>query len=559
MAENISPDEFNKLLNYYLRHPEEFAVDVFDVLPWSIQTQIIQSVFENKYTAVKTCNAIGKSFVAAIIVVTFLMLYPRSIVVTTAPTWRQVTDVLWREVATLVKRAKYKLTEAEVRQAGLSVDTDWFAVGLSTSRPENFFGYHADHILVVVDEAGGVDEDVFRGVAAITPNLNARVLLIGNPTNPSGTFFDAFVKKELGYKCFTVSAFDTPNFTDAGITTLEQLIALFTPPAGTEQNEWTKHVNKKLESYMTKYTQGPRKGDNVYGSLISPSVVYARYYEWGVDDPRWDSLIMGHFPSQATAALIPTDLLWVAMRFYERDKETGKTYGDLMGWTVRDGLPRAGQDMARFGGDRNVYTPRRGGIVNKQAIWNKVDLMTSADRIIDYSDTTDPLFRLNIDDTGNGGGTTDRLHQIDNEKRVAGNAGHVFRLVPYNMSSKERMAEPMRFHDLNSELWWNLRSWFISKSIAFEKFDQELYDELTDRRWWINRSGKIQVESKEEFKNRVAGRRSPDKADSLVLSFAGEKPNGQMHDVKTSQDKYYEQRQKELAQPSTAGMRDRRY
>jgi hypothetical protein len=183
------------------------------------------------------------SFVAANVVVTYLMLYPGSLVVTTAPTWRQVTDVLWREVRTLVKKSKYKLTDKEVNQAGLSLDTDWYAVGLSTSRPENFFGYHANHILVVVDEAGGVDEDVFRGVAAITPNLNARVLFIGNPTNPSGTFFDAFVKKELGYNCFTVSAFDTPNFTQAGIKTLEQLLALFTPPAGVEQKDWNKHVN----------------------------------------------------------------------------------------------------------------------------------------------------------------------------------------------------------------------------------------------------------------------------------------------------------------------------
>jgi hypothetical protein len=246
------------------------------------------------------------------------------------------------------------------------------------------------------------------------------------------------------------------------------------------------------------------------------------------------------------------------MRYYEIDKDTGKTYGDLMGWNVTAGLPRVGQDMARFGGDRNVNTHRAGGIVKKQMTWNKIDLMTSADRILDFIDPTDPLLRVNIDDTGNGGGTTDRIHQIDTEKRMAGQVGHVFRLAPYNMSSKERMADKMRFHDVNSELWWNLRSWFVAKAIAFEHFDQELFDELVDRRWWLNKSGKIQVESKDEFRDRVSGRRSPDKADSLVLAFAGEKPTGEYHDVKTKQDDYYDRR-KEEARPVTAGLRDTRY
>lgn len=546
MAEQITTDQIQKLLSYYLKHPEEFGVDVFGVLPWHIQTEIIKSVFENKLTAVKTCNAVGKSFVAAVIVVTFLMLFPGSVVVTTAPTWRQVTDVLWREIATLIKRSRYKLTDAEVRQAGLSLDTDWFAVGLSTSRPENFFGYHADHILVVVDEAGGVDEDIFRGVAAITPNLNARVLLIGNPTNPAGTFFDAFTKPALGYKTFTVSAFDTPNFTDTGITTLEKLIETYTPPNDWNQVDWTKKVDAELKKRM----------NPVYQGLISPSTVYGRYHEWGTDDPRWASLIMGMFPSQATTALIPAEMLRIAMRYNETDK-TGRRYGELMGWNVRRGLRGAGQDMARFGDDRCVYSPRDGGWVAKLQTWIHEDLMKSADIVLAQVEVGNPTFRLNIDDTGNGGGTTDRMRQKSNELYSSGDPSHIYRLVPYNMSSKERMQDSSTFHDINSELWWNLREWFLAKAIAFEEFDQELYDELSDRRWWLNKSGKIQVESKDEYKKRVKGRRSPDKADSVVLAFAGFKPTGEIYDVQTRQDDHYRKREEEAresARPVTSGM-----
>jgi phage terminase large subunit len=541
---DIAPSTVANVLAHWRKKPEEFVIDVLGSKPWDMQIEITRSAFNYKYTAVKTCNAIGKSYIAARIVVTYLMLYPDSTVVTTAPTWRQVTDVLWREIGSTVKKAEqrgFKLTKKEVAQAKLDLDTDWFAVGLSTSRPENFFGYHADDILVVVDEAGGVDESVFKGVAAITPNSGAHVLLIGNPTNPTGTFFDAFTKPELGYNCFTIGAFDTPNFTMVGITTVEKLLQIFTPPPGIEQAEWTKKVNAELEPKM----------DPVYRkSLIAPSVVFGRYHEWGgVDNPLWQSLIMGQFPSQASQSLIPMDIIRTAMRFSDIDPndDLGRTFGEIASWNVPNGPDRYGQDMARFGNDRNILTPRHGGWVRKQIAWNKVDLMTSADNIVDIIDIDDPTVRVNIDDTGNGGGTTDRIHQKSRERIEKGGIGYQFRLTPYNMSSKERMANVLRFHDVTSEIYWNLRIWFIRKAIAFEEFDQELYDELVDRRWFVNKSGKIQVESKDDFRERTKSLRSPDKSDSLALSFAGETPEGVYHDVKTKQDEYYEAREREAS------------
>src|SRR6266699_1504508 len=69
-----------------------------------------------------------------------------------AKTWPMqdeiVKSVLWREFATAVRLSKLKLTDNEVRQTGLDIDKDWYAVGLSTKQPENFFGYHSAHILV---------------------------------------------------------------------------------------------------------------------------------------------------------------------------------------------------------------------------------------------------------------------------------------------------------------------------------------------------------------------------------------------------------------------------
>lgn len=534
----------------YEPQPHMLVRDVFGATSWSAQDAIVQSCFINKVTAVKTCNAVGKSYIAARVALAYLTIYPGSIVVTTAPTWRQVKDVLWREFAVAVKRSKMPLTKKEVKQAGLDIAEDWYAVGLSTKYPENFFGYHADRILVIVDEAGGVEESIFKGVNAITPNLNARVLLIGNPTNPSGTFFNYFNKPELGAKCFTISAFDSPNFTMAGITTVEKMLKVYTAPEGYEQADWMRMVNEELDKRL----------DDRYAPLIHPSVVFTRYHEWGPDSPAWQALVLGEFPTQAEQSLIPMNIAQMAFGMAGIDEETGKTFAELSGWNIPDGPERYGQDMARFGNDRNILTPRHGGWVRKQVSWNKLDLMTSADRIIDVIDVDDPLGRLNIDDTGNGGGTTDRIMQKSRERELADEPAYQFRVVAYNMSSKERMAEPQRFYDVTSEQYWNLRNWFVKKKIAFEEFDQELFDELVGRRWGVV-NGKIKVESKEEYRKRTHGK-SPDKSDSLALAFAGEKPDGSTHDVQTDQDDYYEAKRKEMGlgqtadAPITAGLQE---
>jgi phage terminase large subunit len=537
----------------YEPQPHLLVRDIFGATTWSAQDDIVQSVFRNKITCVKTCNAVGKSYIAARVALAYLTIYPGSIVVTTAPTWRQVKDVLWREFAVAVKRSKMPLTKKEVKQAGLDIAEDWYAVGLSTKYPENFFGYHADRILVIVDEAGGVEEPIFKGVNAITPNINARVLLIGNPTNPSGTFFDYFNKPELGATCFTISAFQSPNFTATGITSVEKLLKVFTVPAGSgyDQAEWIRMVNIELQKRM----------DQKFAPLIDPSVVFSRYHEWGPDSPAWQALVLGEFPSQAEQSLIPMNIAQMAFGMGGKDQETGKTFAELSGWNIPDGPERYGVDMARFGGDRTVVTPRHGGWVRKQIAWNRIDLMTSADRIVDIIDTDDPLGRVNIDDTGNGGGTTDRIMQKSKERVAQDEPAYEFRLAAYNMSSKERMAEPLRYYDVTSEQYWNLRNWFVKKKIAFEDYDQELYDELVGRRWGIV-NGKIKVESKDEYRKRTNGK-SPDKSDSLALSFAGEKPDGTTHDVTTKQDEYYKDKIQELEGvsandvPITGGLQER--
>lgn len=498
----LTTEQGRTLLDYYRAKPECFVSDVLGNSLWETQVEILKAVFKYSNVAVKTCNSIGKSFVAARIAVTYLTLFPGSIVVTTAPTWNQVVNVLWREIATTVKESKYRLTDKQVNQAGLTLDTKWYAIGVSTSTPDNMMGFHADNLLVIVDEAGGVDDLMFNGVRAITTNVNNKVLLIGNPTNPGGEFWNAFEPGST-YKQFTVSAFDTPNMRANNITTIERLLEIFTPPEGADP----------LDHYETT----KRTMVLPYKELIHPGTVYQRFREWGIESSAWQSLIMGEFPNQSDQALFPVDLVKAAMNNYGTDSETGKTFAELSGWNIPTGQQEYGLDVARFGSDKTVLTGRRGGYVDKFVVWEKTDLITSADKVMAQIDQYkyQPI-NIKTDDTGVGGGVSDALSRYASQRTLQDQAPYLYRLSKYNMAMAPRNKD--KFHDITSEVYWNLATWFTNKAIALP-YDKELFDELVGRRWMITPTGKIKVESKEDYRQRTKSR-SPDKSDSLALAFA---------------------------------------
>lgn len=502
-APEVTPEEAYALIQHYDNgHHDEFIHEVLGRNQWSKQVEITQDVFKYPVVAVKSCNAAGKSDLASDVALTFLLCKPNSIVITTAPTWRQVKDVLWRYIRSKHAKAPVKLSEAQCNQVGLDLSEDWFAVGLSTKDSEKFFGYHADDILVIIDEASGVEEEIWVGVDAVTPNLNAHVLAIGNPTNPDGRFYrmfqDPLVKKH------TITVFDTPNFTANGIQTVEQLVGMFTPPPDADPIIHIVEVQKGLISPIP--------------ALISPMTVYRRYIQWGPEHPMWEALIMAEFPSQASTALIPLGLIiksvevWKQMEQAKKDKELRKEIEKKPEWniTVADSVAY-GIDVARFGDDLSVIFPARGGYIEPAKTWAKVDTSITTTRIIENISLLDFKAILNIDDIGVGGGVTDQLNKLkrDNPDK------YKYRVNAINFSAGT--SNPEKWFNLRTEIYDKLAQMFIDHKIAIPE-DEDLVAELaTIRVKYVGKDNQIkQVEPKAQIKDRL--KRSPDRADALALA-----------------------------------------
>ena len=428
--------------------------------PWGKQVDVMESIRDFPETAVASCHGAGKSFIAGRCVLWFLAAYQPSIVITTAPTDRQVKGILWKEIRLAHTRAKFPLGGKLLTQE-LKFADDWWAWGFTAPEydPDRFQGFHEANILVVVDEACGVSEQIFEGIDGVLSSENSRLLMIGNPTDPSGRFGHSF--KYPGVKKIRISAYDTPNFTEFGITEREV-------------------ANGSWERLLT--------GQKLpYPKLVTPQWVATRFKRWGADSPLYKSRVLGEFPDAGTDSLIP--LSWV-----EAAQQRKLTLGKPV---------ELGVDVARFGDDETIIAKRSGSVVRVHTVSSKEDTMQTTGRVVLAHDKTGAT-RIKVDEIGVGAGVVDRLFEL--EKPV------------YGLNSGSQPHDTEHFLNARAEWYWQLRERFEKGTIDLDEADEELAAQLSNLKYKVTSNGKIQVESKEDMKKR--GVSSPDRADAVMLSFA---------------------------------------
>jgi hypothetical protein len=79
------------------------------------------------------------------------------------------------------------------------------------------------------------------------------------------------------------------------------------------------------------------------------------------------------------------------------------------------------------------------------------------------------------------------------------------------------------FSQLRDQLWWSVREWLRMDTGAMLPPDEELIEELLIPLYSV-RGSKIKVSEKSTMREKLG--RSPDRADSLCLTFAGESTGG---------------------------------
>lgn len=194
------------------------------------------------------------------------------------------------------------------------------------------------------------------------------------------------------------------------------------------------------------------------------------------------------------------DYLGKAINQTERNIISAARVMAAMGRKVDDeGAIEVGVDVARLGNDRTVFVKRKGMREARRASYTKKRTNEVCDLLEAFVDF-DKSVLIKIDDTGVGGGVTDQMKERG------------YNVMPINFGAAAR--DKNRYPNMISEAWFYLQS--IIDEIELSE-NKDLLTELSNREWKMDKQGRRQVESKDEYKKR--GYRSPDEADATILCY----------------------------------------
>lgn len=476
----------------YFDDPVSFAKDVLGVDLWSLQQDIAESVKANKRTLVSSCAGVGKSYLAAVLACWWVGTRwdKDCIVVSTAPTYPQVHTNLWEEIRKLHRSAqdRYEKGLSPMKLPGYVTQSDHWKlpsgeeVGFGRKPPDGnmhaFNGIHRRWVLVIIDEAGGIQEDLFTAMDAITTGSGARILAIGNPDDPAMPMQKMWVTEDNNWKKFRISLFWTPTFTEQH----------------KKHHHGCEDPRCKKEHWQQRAIRDLDFPEEAKLKLTTIGTEEQMRKDFGEDSPRYYSKVLGLFPRTSINTLISRTAINKGI-----DQEIDKTRtGDK---------PILGVDVARFGPDYTVIYSNINGMLRLVDFWGKSDAVTTANKIHQKAIELGAR-EVRIDESGVGGGIVDQvIVKADTTYDVIGMRGDG--------------SSPDKLRWINARAFWydKFRQKLTDGEIDLDPEDSRLQDELTSVMYHFkNRWKALQIESKEDMMHR--GAKSPDFADAAVYACA---------------------------------------
>lgn len=509
----------------YRTNPRAWAKDVLGIDLWSKQEDMFLAVIDNDHVAVRSCHGSGKSFNAALVACWWISTHEGedAVVVTTAPTYHQVHSILWENIRKFHNLAneRYEAGLSPIRLPGyVTMGDRWVGdnqedLGFGRKPADNnnhgFQGIHRRYVLVLIDEACGIRENLFVAVEAITTTEDSRILAIGNPDDPATQFNKFFNSMSNIWHGIDISSFDSPNFTKHHEGHYDRCTH-----EDAQQRQWCQERKWAERWDRDKALKLPR---DVTAQLPNEEWVERQRSAWGTDSPLWQSKVLGQFPEQSVNTLF--------------SRETINRGFDTTVQPSRNGKVVLGVDLARFGPDYStVYIAEEGYVMGDDGkatdkigkkirlldFWGgkadeaKPDGMESALRVHNIAQMHG-VDEVRMDGEGIGGPIRDRIVQLSEGSYTV-------------ISVLGSSASPDRYR------WGNARTYRFDKvredmftgHIDLDPEDKRLELELEMIQYsYKNRWNSMQVESKDDISKR--GLKSPDYADALIYALAPDLDN----------------------------------
>lgn len=365
----MSDSFVSRTLKRWHDEPWTFVREAFQAEPYAWQDHALHLVAkpETRRLALKACKGPGKTALLAWIILWFLCTREESKIGCTSITEANIDTNLWPELYKWLSRSSFlkeafAWTKSSVIRRG---NPNWFAVkrawpksGDSQQQADALAGIHADHVMFVLDESGGIPQAVMvTAEAVLAGGGEGKVVIAGNPTHTTGPLYRACTQDRTLWEIVTISG--DPDRKDA----------------------W---VNE------------PRVGP------LPAQFAREQITSYGRDNPWVMVNILGEFPPASINALLGVEDVERAMH--------RKLAEDAWMWAQK----RIGVDVARFGDDRTVVFPRQGVMSWRPTVLRNAMTTTIAANVARGATTWgkhDKEFPLIlVDDTGHWGhGVHDNL------------------------------------------------------------------------------------------------------------------------------------------------------
>lgn len=438
-------------ISIYIDDPVAFAEDILGFIPDDWQREVMMEMIDHPQISVKSGQGVGKTSVESAIIIWYLCCRLNAKVVCTAPTLQQLNDVLWAEVA------KW-LNASLVKDVLRWTKTKIYMIG------EEQRWFATARTATKPENMQGFHED----------NL---LFIIDEASGIADDVMEAILGTLSGVnnRCLMCG---NPTKTSG----------IFYDSFHKDRADWTIHTVDSSQSQRTNKNNIERLIRR-YGS--DSDVVRVRVY--------------GQFPKGEPDA-------WISLESAEA--AVNREHPPI----TDDADIKLGVDVARFGDDETVIATRVGDVIQPLLSWQGQDLMKTVGQIVRQCERLNAQYHRDItvviDDTGVGGGVTDRLCEVVQERLLP------IKVLPVNYAQKGNT----EYAGVTSVMYGNFKEIWLDEIVLPQ--DDDLIAQLSIRKYSVDSTGRILLESKKNMKSR--GFHSPDRADAVVMATY-EPPEAKVH------------------------------
>lgn len=318
-------------LRLWREKPHVMVREVFGVIPDAWQDDTLEMFPTSPRLAMKACKGPGKTALLAWLCWNFLLTRPRPKMAAVSISAENLADNLWTEMSKWQSRSpllRSTFTWTKTRIFCNEAPEEWWMSARTwpkkadvNAQADTLAGLHADYLMFVLDEAGGIPDAVMAAAEAGlanalgTPGLEAHIVMAGNPTHLEGPLYRACT---------------------------------------TERSLWA----------VVEITSDP--DDPKRTPRVSAEWARQQIQKYGRDNPWVLVNVFGKFPPSSLNAMIGPDEVREAMKRHYRIEQYGQASKIL------------GVDVAREGDDKSVIFPRQGIVAFTPTVMRNVDSLQGA-------------------------------------------------------------------------------------------------------------------------------------------------------------------------------------